>query len=103
MEDEVLYVKNVGKRSQNKKKKSTFPTIQRKDIMECILSDFATCREKSLLSSMYYEITRMETKKMKYISEIAISSQAEADLYDLINRLKSEEKLKEKKQMQNGN
>lgn len=96
MEDAVLYVKEVGKRSQNRKKKPTFPTIQRKDVMECILSDLATAHEKSLLSSMYYEIIRMETKKMQYITEIAISSQEEANIYDLINRLKSEEKNKRK-------
>lgn len=96
MEDAVLYVKEVGKRSQKRKEKSTFPTIQRKEVMEYILSDIATKSEKALLSSMYYEIVRMETKKMKYITEIAISSQEEADIYDLINSLKRKEKMQQK-------
>lgn len=42
--------------------------------MSCILSEFATCEEKSLLSNIYYEITKMEMQDMKYITEIAISS-----------------------------
>ena len=96
MEEAVLYVREVGKRCQKKRKKSTFPTIQRQDVMECILSEFATQNERALLSSMYSEIIRMETKKMEYITEIAISSQRDADIYDLINRLKREEKCHQK-------
>ena len=92
MEDAVLYVKSVGKRSQKQKKKATFPTIQRSDIMKCILSDHITKMEKALLSSMYSEILRMETRTMEYITEIAISSKQEADLYDLIKRIKREER-----------
>ena len=43
---------------------------------------------------MYYEITKMEMKDMKYITEIAISSKEDADIYDLIQRLKMKEKNK---------
>lgn len=96
MEDAVLYVREVGKRRDKKKKKSTFPTIQRIDVMKYILSDVATKSERAKLSSMYSEIIRMEMKKMEYITEIAISSQNDADIYDLINKLKGEEKKKQK-------
>ena len=96
MEEAVLYVREVGKRCQKRKKKSTFPTIQRRDVMEYILSDVATKSERALLSSMYSEIVRMEMKKMEYITEIAISSQKDAEIYDLINRLKGEEKNRQK-------
>ena len=96
MDDAVLYVREVGKRRNKRKKKMAFPTIRRMDVMECILSDIATESERSQLSSMYYEIIRMEMKKMEYISEIAISSQKDADVYDLINRLKREERIRQK-------
>lgn len=92
MNEAYLYVTECNEYSKKGKKKKNFPTIQRSDIMNCILSEFATNEEKSLLSLLYYEITKMEMKDMKYITEIAISSQKDADVYDLINRLKSEEK-----------
>lgn len=96
MEEAILYVREVGKRCQKRKRKPTFPTIQRRDVMEYILSDVATKSERALLSSMYSEIIRMEMKKMEYITEIAISSQKDAEIYDLINRLKGEEKRRQK-------
>ena len=84
----------VGKRSKKERSKKSFPTIQRSDVMEGILSEFAKEQEKRLLSIMYFEITRMEMKDMKYITEIAISSQSDADIYDIIKRLKRQEKNK---------
>ena len=96
MEQSILCVEKDKSYLQKRKLKSTFPTIQRKDVMEYILSDIATKSEKALLSSVYSEIIRMETKKMQYITEIAISSQEEADIYDLIKRLKKEERMQEK-------
>lgn len=92
MNEAYLYITEVGKQSHKERKKKNFPTIQRSDIMSCILSEFATCEEKSLLSNIYYEITKMEMQDMKYITEIAISSKKDAEAYDLINRLKSKEK-----------
>lgn len=94
MNEAYLYLSQVGKRSQKIKKNKSFPTIQRYDIMNAILSEFTTSEEKSLLSLTYYEITKMEMADMKYITEIAISSQRDADIYNLINRLKIEEKNK---------
>lgn len=94
MNEAYLYITESKKRSQKGQKKRSFPTIQRSDIMSCILSEFATNEEKSSLSLMYYEITKMEMKDMKYITEIAISSQKDADIYDLIKRLKSKERNK---------
>lgn len=92
MNEAYFYITEVGKRSQKERKKNNFPTIQRSDIMSCILSEFATCEERTVLSKIYYEITKMEMQDMKYITEIAISSKRDAEVYDLINRLKSEEK-----------
>ena len=94
MNEAYFYITEVGKRSQKVRKKTSFPTIQRSDVMSCILSEFATYEEKSLLSKLYHEITKMEIKDMKYITDIAISSQSDADIYDLIKRLKLEEKNK---------
>lgn len=96
MNEAYLYLSEIGKRSQKPKKHKSFPTIQRWDVMNGILSEFATQEEKSSLSLMYYEITKMEMRDMTYITEIAISSQRDADIYDLINRLKSEERNKGK-------
>lgn len=72
----------------------TFPTIQRSDVMSCILSEFVTEEEKKSLSVMYSEITRMEMKDMKYITEIAISSREDAEIYDTIRRVKQLELVK---------
>lgn len=94
MNEAYLHLMEGSKRLGKEKRKNGFPTIQRSDIMSCILSEFATNAEKSSLSLMYYEITRMEMKDMKYITEIAISSQKDADIYDIIKRLKSQEKIK---------
>lgn len=38
----------------------------------------------------------MDMKKIEYITEIAISSQKDAEIYDIINRLKGEEKNRQK-------
>lgn len=92
MDEVYLYLTEGNKHLKKEKRKKGFPTIQRSDIMSCILSEFATKEEKSSLSLMYYEITKMEMKDMKYITEIAISSQKDADIYDTIRRLKSQEK-----------
>ena len=91
MDEAVLYVREVGKRSQKRKKKSSFPTIQRHDVMACIISDVATKKEKALLSKLYHEIILMEAGTMEYIAEIAVSSQEDANMYDLVKRLKREE------------
>ena len=90
------YLYAIKKRKCPKKIRTLkkYPTIQRSDVMNCILSEYATSEEKNLLSCMYYEITKMEMKDMKYITEIAISSKEDADIYDLIQRLKMKEKNK---------
>lgn len=96
MNEAYLYLSEIGKRSQKPKKNKNYPTIQRWDVMNGILSEFATQEEKTSLSLMYYEITKMEMRDMTYITEIAISSQRDADIYNLINRLKAKEKNKSK-------
>ena len=56
------YLYAIKKRKCPKKIRTLkkYPTIQRSDVMNCILSEYATSEEKNLLSCMYYEITKME-------------------------------------------
>lgn len=94
MEEALLYIKEVGKRSSKRKEKKTFPTIQREDIMKYILSNDISDIERYKLSSMYYDIVKMETQNLQYVTEIAISSQNDSEIYDLINKLKNRDKIK---------
>ena len=49
-----------------------------------------------LIITSNLRIVRMDMKKIEYITEIAISSQKDAEIYDIINRLKGEEKNRQK-------
>ena len=92
--NKTYYTAELKKKIKKVKILKKYPTIKRCDIMSGILSEYATNEEKQLLSIIYFEITKMEMKDMKYITEIAISSQRDAEAYDLVEKLKSKEKTK---------
>lgn len=87
MQDAILYINEVGKRKNKCKTKKTFPTINRSDIMSGILSEIVNESERTKLSKLYAEIIHMEKNDLKYISEIAISSQNDSDVYEILRRI----------------
>lgn len=84
----TIPVKEEGKRKQKGKKAMAIPTIQRSDIMSGLLSPCFNSYERSQLSNLYAEITYMEKSDLKYISEIAVSSQSDMEIYEMLNRMK---------------
>lgn len=96
MSEDILYVREVGKRKDKPKVKKTFPTIKRIDIMEGILSPELDKATRLKLSNLYAEITYMEMTDFKYISEIAVSSKDDFELYNILKCLNKQKKLKEK-------
>ena len=97
MQEAILYIKEVGKRKNKQKLKKTFPTISREDIMAGILSTELNHLERSKLSNLYAEITHMEKKDLKYITEIAVSSESDSEIYEMLNQLnRKKEKIEEK-------
>lgn len=73
---------------RKKKIKKTFPTIRRVDIMSGILSPELSQIDRLKLSNLYAEITYMEKKDMKYISEIVVSCQSDLDIYEMLKKIK---------------
>lgn len=99
MQEAILYINEVGKRKGKQKVKKTFPTISRTDIMLGILSESLSDVERSKLSNLYAEILYMERRDLKYISEIAVSSQSDLEIYEMIKRFnKISKKLKEQEE-----
>lgn len=92
MQEAVLYLNKVGKRKEAHKIKKTLPMIQRSDIMSAILSADLTNVERSMLSNLYAEITYMEKRDLKYISEIAVSSQNDLEIYEILKKLNKKSK-----------
>ncbi len=89
MSEEVLYVNEIGKKKDKPKAKKSFPVIRRTDIMSGILSTTLDKETRLKLSNLYAEITYMEKRDFKYITEIAVSSQLESEIYDILNNLKN--------------
>ncbi len=92
MQEAILYLNEVGKRKHKSKIKNTFPTISRTDIMSGILSETLNASDRVKLSKLYAEIIYMEKKDLKYISKIAISSQSDFEIYEMLKRIKKMEK-----------
>lgn len=87
MNEEFLYINEVGKRKNKQKAKKVFPVINRTDIMRGILSPKLDKFQKAKLSNMYAEITYMEKIDLKYIREITVSSQDDFEIYTLLKKL----------------
>lgn len=87
MEEALLYINEVGKRKNKPKNKSTFPVISRSDIMAAILSESINDFERIKLSNLYAEIICMEKKDLKYISQIAVSSKSDFEVYEIIKKI----------------
>ncbi len=96
MDYAVMYLEQVGKKKE-KEIKGDFPTIKRQDIMKTILSSDVSEIQRKKASMLYHEIVCMEEKDLKYISEIAVSCREEAELYDVIRKLRNTERQKFKK------
>ena len=92
MGDDILYVLEVGKRKDKPKRKKTFPTIKRIDIMDGILSPELDKETRSKLSNLYAEITYAEKVDLKYMTEIAVSSEEDLELYNILKDLSKQRK-----------
>lgn len=88
MQEALLHLYEVGKRKDKPKQKKTYPMISRTDIMNGILSSDLSEKERSKLSNLYAEITYMEKKDFKYISEIAVSNKSDLEIYEMLKGLK---------------
>ncbi len=87
MGEEVLHIYEIGKKKDKTKKKNLYPVIRRTDIMSGILSTSLDKDTRSRLSSLYAEITYMEKRDLKYITEIAVSSQSEYEIYKILKKM----------------
>lgn len=95
MREDILYVREVGKKTDKTKVKKTFPIIKRVDIMEAILSSELDKTTRLRLSNLYAEITYTERIDLKYISEIVVSSADDLELYNILREFnKSKRKAK---------
>ena len=92
MSEDVLYVREVGKRKDKPKMKKAFPTIKRTDIMEGILSTELDKITRSKLSNLYAEITYAEMVDLKYMSEVAVSSEEDLELYRILKEFNKQRK-----------
>ena len=92
MGDDILYVLEVGKRKEKPRRKKSFPTIKRVDIMDGILSSELDKETRSRLSNLYAEITYTEKIDLKYISEVAVSSEEDLELYRILRELNRQRK-----------
>ncbi len=72
--------------------KNIYPTINRYDIMEAILSVDINDIERCKLSNMYSEILTMEKADLKYIDKIAVSSTFDSEIYEILKKWRSSEK-----------
>lgn len=87
MEESIVCLKENDKKKSKSKINKTFPTIKRTDIMTGLLSTELTKKDKAKLSNLYAEITYMEKKDLKYITEITVSSQTDSEIYDILRHL----------------
>lgn len=98
MSEEVMHIYEIGKKKDRPKEKKTFPVIKRTDIMSGILCMSLDKETRLKLSNLYAEITYMEKRDLKYITEIAVSSQSESEIYDILKKLNDENVIKSSKQ-----
>ncbi|MBD5537867.1 MAG: hypothetical protein HDQ99_19890 [Lachnospiraceae bacterium] len=94
MGEDILYVREVGKRKDKPKPKKAFPTIKRVDLMEGILSPELDKATRLKLSNLYAEITYAEMTDSKYMSEIVVSSKDDLELYNILRYLNKQKKAK---------
>lgn len=92
MEEEILYVREVGKRKNKRKTKQAFPVIKRTDIMEAILSSELDKTSRSKLSNLYAEITYIEKIDLKYMSEVVVASKEDFEVYEILKNLQKKRK-----------
>lgn len=93
MDEQVLYVREVGKRKNKQKQKQSFPTIRRADIMEGILSPELDQSIRSKLSNLYAEITYAEMVDLKYMTEVTVSSEEDLELYNILKKYNKQRKI----------
>ena len=91
MSEEIFYTFEIGKKKDKQKIKKSFPVISRTDIMSGILSTSLDKETRSKLSNLYAEITYMEKRDLKYITEIAVSSPMESEIYDILKKLNNKQ------------
>lgn len=91
MSEEKNFINGI----RQKKKKNLFPVIKRTDIMAGILSNSLDKETRMILSNLYAEITYMEQRDLKYITEITVSSQLESDIYDKLKMISNQHLVKE--------
>ena len=88
MQEAMLYINEIDKRKSKPKTRNMFPMINRSDIMSGILSENINENERIMLSKLYAEIIFMERKDLKYISEIAVSSQRDSEVFDILQKIR---------------
>lgn len=79
MDEGILYVREVEKRKEKQNAKKGLPTIKRIDIMEAILSSDLDRVTRLRLSNLYAEMV-----DLKYMSEIAVPSEDNLELYNIL-------------------
>lgn len=60
--------------------------------MSGILSSDLNNDERFILSKLYAEIINMEKQDLKYISEIAVSSQGDLEIYEMLKKINKRKK-----------
>lgn len=98
MQEAMLYINEIGNRKNKTKSKNMFPRINRSDIMSGILSEKINENERIKLSKLYAEIIYMETKDLKYISEIAVSSERDSEVFEILKKISQKEDFTKGKQ-----
>lgn len=88
MNEEILYVREVGKRKNRRKLKQALPVIKRTDIMEAILSSELDKTFQAKLSNLYAEITYIEKIDQKYMSEVVVASKEDFEIYEILKKRK---------------
>lgn len=92
MNEGILYVREVGKRKNKQNSKKGLPTIKRIDIMEALLSSELDKVTRLRLSNLYAEVTYAEMIDLKYMSEIAVSSEDDLELYNILKKFNKQRK-----------
>ena len=91
----VAVMANEYVSSKKKRGRNLFPTINRYDVMEAILSVNINDIERNKLSNMYSQILSMEKDDLKYIEKVAVSSTSESEIYDILARWKNGKEIPE--------
>lgn len=91
MDNNILYVSKKGEKNERKPKQG-FPIIKRTDIMKAILSSELDTESRLKLSNLYAEIIYTEKLDFKYISEIAVSSEKDLEIYQILRKLQRQQK-----------